>query len=126
LPLHISAKNIKISNEHYDTSDTVSVVSTTTTSTQNTSNYHQKKKINGEDRLAKAMAKARARRAIVQQEKVIINLLKIPSNIQLKDKTSLPSLAITQISQDKRKEKKVLIFIVIEGVCYYITNVKYK
>jgi hypothetical protein len=78
-PLHIAGK-IKIPNEHNDSSDSVSVVSTITTSTQNTSNYHQKKK-NGEDRLAKAIAKARSRRSIIQQEKDM-NIHKVINNLQ--------------------------------------------
>ena len=48
-------------------SDTLSIVSTTTAaSSNNPVNYYSKNKQNGDDRLAKAMAKARARRA--QQE----------------------------------------------------------
>jgi hypothetical protein len=68
--MHVSGgTNINFSKDRNGTSDTVSVVSTT--SAQNTSmpmTYYTKSKQVGEERLAKAMAKARARRAI-QQEK---------------------------------------------------------
>lgn len=69
--MHVTGgTNIKFTNDHNDTSDSVSVVSTTSTqNTQMSMTYYTKNKQAGEDRLAKAMAKARARRAIQQQEK---------------------------------------------------------